>query len=73
MEMLKKEADFKMLQAQIQSHFLYNTLETMRMMTRSNKDYKVAEMALSLGNLFRYSLSKSEHTKLRDELEHVNA
>lgn len=72
-EMLKKEADFKMLQAQIQPHFLYNTLETMRMLARSNKDYKVAEMALSLGNLFRYSLSKSEHTTLRDELDHVSA
>ncbi|WP_235441369.1 sensor histidine kinase [Paenibacillus sp. IHB B 3415] len=71
-EMLKKEADFKMLQAQIQPHFLYNTLETMRMLARSNKDYKVAEMALSLGNLFRYSLSKSEHTTLRDELDHVS-
>ncbi|MRN56607.1 sensor histidine kinase [Paenibacillus monticola] len=72
-EMLKNEADFKMLQAQIQPHFLYNTLETMRMLARSNKDYKVAEMAFSLGNLFRYSLSKSDHTTLRDELDHVNA
>jgi two-component system, sensor histidine kinase YesM len=72
-EMLKKEADFKMLQAQIQPHFLYNTLETMRMLARSNKDYKVAEMALSLGNLFQYSLSKSDDTTLKDELDHVSA
>ncbi|WP_158602225.1 sensor histidine kinase [Cohnella endophytica] len=72
-ELLKKEADFKMLQAQIQPHFLYNTLETMRMLARSNKDYIVADMALSLGNLLRYSLTKGNDTTLREELEHVKA
>ncbi|MGO4541616.1 sensor histidine kinase [Paenibacillus sp. 2TAB19] len=72
-ELLKKDADFKMLQAQIQPHFLYNTLETMRMLARSNKDYTVAEMAYSLGNLLRYSLSQSDDTTLGEELEHVKA
>ncbi|MBW5446461.1 HAMP domain-containing protein [Cohnella sp. CFH 77786] len=72
-ELLKKEADFKMLQAQIQPHFLYNTLETMRMLARANKDHQVAEMALSLGNLLRYSLSNSRDTTLREELDHVRA
>ena len=73
-ELLKKEADFKMLQAQIQPHFLYNTLETMRMLARSNNDHKVAEMAFSLGNLLRYSLSKNnQDTTLAEELEQVRA
>ncbi|NMO94910.1 sensor histidine kinase [Paenibacillus lemnae] len=72
-ELLKKDADFKMLQAQIQPHFLYNTLETMRMLARSNKDHKVADMAYSLGNLLRYSLSQSDHTTLQEELQHVKA
>lgn len=72
-ELLKKEADFKMLQAQIQPHFLYNTLETMRMLARANNDDKVAEMAFSLGNLLRYSLSKNNDTTLKEELEHVQA
>ncbi|WP_199619332.1 sensor histidine kinase [Paenibacillus alkalitolerans] len=72
-ELLKKEADFKMLQAQIQPHFLYNTLETMRMLARSNRDYKVADMAYSLGNLLRYSLSKNDDTTLEEELENVRA
>lgn len=70
-ELLKKEADFKMLQAQIQPHFLYNTLETMRMLARSNKDYQVAEMAYSLGKLLRYSLTKTNDTTLREEIDHV--
>ncbi|WP_168120557.1 sensor histidine kinase [Paenibacillus sp. HB172176] len=72
-ELLKKDADFKMLQAQIQPHFLYNTLETMRMLARSNKDYKVADMAYSLGNLLRYSLTQTNDTTLQEELEHVKA
>ncbi|KRE39700.1 sensor histidine kinase [Paenibacillus sp. Soil522] len=72
-ELLKKEADFKMLQAQIQPHFLYNTLETMRMLARSNQDHKVAEMALSLGNLLRYSLSQNNDTTLKEEVEHVRS
>ncbi|XEC96724.1 sensor histidine kinase [Paenibacillus tarimensis] len=72
-ELLKKEADFKMLQAQIQPHFLYNTLETMRMLARSNHDHKVAEMAFSLGNLLRYSLSKTDDTTLKEEVEHVRS
>lgn len=72
-ELLKKEADFKMLQAQIQPHFLYNTLETMRMLARGNNDHTVAEMAFSLANILRYSLSKGNDTTLQDELENVRA
>lgn len=71
-ELMKKEADFKMLQAQINPHFLYNTLETMRMHAEQNDDPDVAEMACSLGKLLRYSLSKSENeTSLLSEIEHV--
>jgi len=71
-ELMKKEADFRMLQAQIKPHFLYNTLEAMRMQAAMNEDREVAEMASSLGNLLRYSLSGSEKaTLLRDEIEHV--
>ncbi|MEX1029714.1 MAG: sensor histidine kinase [Paenibacillaceae bacterium] len=71
-ELMKKEADFKMLQAQIKPHFLYNTLEAMRMQAEMNEDAEVAEMASSLGSLLRYSLSKSEdETTLRYEIEHI--
>lgn len=70
-ELLKKEAEFQMLQAQIQPHFLYNTLETMRMLARANGDSTVADMAYSLGDLLRYSLSKQDDTTLQDELNNV--
>ncbi|WP_339233699.1 sensor histidine kinase [Paenibacillus sp. FSL R5-0517] len=70
-ELLKKEAEFRMLQAQIQPHFLYNTLETIRMLARSDRGTLVAEIALSLGKLLRYSLSSRNDAILRDEYDHV--
>lgn len=70
-ERLKKEADFKMLQAQIHPHFLYNTLETMRMLARKEKANTVSEMAFSLGSLLRYSLSRRDVVTLADELDNA--
>ncbi|NOU98874.1 HAMP domain-containing protein [Paenibacillus sp. LMG 31457] len=71
-EMLRKESAYQMMQAQIKPHFLYNTLESIRMIAESNDDPEAAEMSYTLGKLFRYSLSgtKSE-TYLQEELENV--
>lgn len=70
-ELLKREAEFRMLQAQIQPHFLYNTLETIRMLARSGRGQVVADMALALGNMLRYSLSSKSDAIFREEYEHV--
>jgi len=71
-EMLKKEAEIKMLHAQIKPHFLYNTLETMRMMALVKNETDLAEVASSLGNLLRYSLVKNkDEATLSQELENV--
>jgi two-component system sensor histidine kinase YesM len=71
-ELLRKEAEIKMLQAQIKPHFLYNTLETMRMMALMKGQKDLADVAFTLGNLLRYSLSKKEdETTLLDELDNV--
>ncbi|MFD2328052.1 sensor histidine kinase [Cohnella sp. GCM10020058] len=71
-EMLKKEAEIKMLHAQIKPHFLYNTLETMRMMALVKQETELAEVASSLGNLLRYSLVKNkDEATLSQELENV--
>jgi len=72
-ERLKNEANFKMLQAQIHPHFLYNTLETMRMLARGDGNKTLADMAYSLGRLLRYSLSNNSDTTLQEELEHVRS
>lgn len=71
-ELLKKEAEIKMLQAQIKPHFLYNTLETMRMMAVMKNENELAEVAFTLGNLIRYSLAKAgDETTLQREIENV--
>ncbi len=69
-ELLRKEAAYKVLQAQIKPHFLYNTLETIRMLAETNEDREVADITFSFGKLMRYSLSnENEETKLSDEIK----
>ncbi|MEK5466268.1 sensor histidine kinase [Paenibacillus sp. FSL P2-0089] len=71
-ELRNKEAAYKVLQAQIKPHFLYNTLETIRMLAESNNDKEVAEISYWFGKLMRYSLSaQDDHTVLSQELETV--
>ncbi|MDQ8738140.1 histidine kinase [Paenibacillus sp. LHD-38] len=71
-ELLRKEADYKVLEAQIRPHFLYNTLESIRMMAEVNDALEVADFTHSFGKLIRYSLSNDRsETTLKDELEHV--
>ncbi|MFD0692996.1 sensor histidine kinase [Paenibacillus sp. GCM10027628] len=71
-EMLRKEAAYHMMQAQIKPHFLYNTLESIRMIAEANDDTEAADMSYTLGKLFRYSLSGTrDETSLREEVENV--
>jgi len=59
------------LQAQINPHFLYNTLETIRFMI-SMKDGRAVEMVKLLAKLFRISIGNEEpYVTFRKELEHV--
>lgn len=72
-EIEKKEANLQALQNQINPHFLYNTLEVIRSMSISGKSEEIGEVALRLGNLFRYNLSGSniEFVSVEQELEHI--
>ncbi|WP_274652124.1 cache domain-containing sensor histidine kinase [Paenibacillus humicola] len=71
-EALRKEAAYRALQAQVKPHFLYNTLETIRMMAVANNVPEVAGIAFSFGQLMRYSLSSAnQETKLKQEIEMV--
>lgn len=71
-ELRNKEAAYKVLQAQIKPHFLYNTLETIRMLAESNNDKEVADISFWFGKLMRYSLSsEGDRTVLASEIETV--
>ena len=72
-ELRNKEAEYQVLQAQIKPHFLYNTLETIRMVAETNNDKEVADISFWFGKLMRYSLSSaSEETVLAKEIEMVS-
>lgn len=55
-EKAQKDAELKALQAQINPHFLFNTLESMRMQCEIDRYYKVENGLASLGKLLRYTL-----------------
>jgi len=68
----KKEAELKAFQAQINPHFLYNTLDTIYWMSRMEKAYETSELVQALSKLFRLSLNSGrEITTVRDEVEHL--
>ncbi len=52
----QKDAEFKMLASQINPHFLYNTLETIRMRARKSKQYDIEELVKMLAKIMRSTL-----------------
>ncbi len=70
-EILKK-AELKALQAQINPHFLYNTLDTIVWMAQDNKVNQVIDIVQALSNFFRIALSKGEDwITIAQEIEHI--
>ncbi|MEK5235783.1 sensor histidine kinase [Paenibacillus sp. FSL L8-0470] len=68
----KKEAELQALQSQINPHFIYNTLESIRMTAELNDDVEAADMISILGKLLRYSTSElTGKTTMKQELLYV--
>lgn len=55
-ELAVNQAEYKALQAQINPHFLYNTLDTMSSIAQLRDCDEISELCQSLSNIFRYSL-----------------
>jgi two-component system sensor histidine kinase YesM len=71
-EKRKQLADMRALQSQINPHFIYNTLESIRMLAEINDDPQVAKLTYLLGTQLRYSIVRGEETvTIAQELEHV--
>lgn len=69
-----KKSELKALQAQINPHFLYNTLDTIVWMAEANKSEQVIEIVEALSKFFRITLSKGKDwISIRDEIEHVRS
>lgn len=66
------DAQMKSLEARINSHFLFNTLESINSMAEIDGNENIATMSLALGNMFRYAIkTPSEIVTLEDEVRHV--
>lgn len=70
----QKEAELKALQAQVNPHFLYNTLDTIYWMSRMENAQETSDLVKALARLFRLSLNKgNEFTTVKKELEHLES
>lgn len=72
-KLITLDSQMKSLEAQINSHFLYNTLESINSIAEIEEIESISIMSMALGNMFRYSIkTKSELVTIADELQHVN-
>ena len=69
-----RNAEFKLLQAQINPHFLYNTLDTIVWLAEDHEDSKVISMTNNLSEFFRTSLSKGRDViSIGEEKNHIES
>ena len=66
----QKNAELTALQSQINPHFLYNTLEAIRMNAVSYGDHETGEMIYILSQLFRSSIKGDHVIKIKDEIKY---
>lgn len=71
-EEIRKKSELKALQAQINPHFLYNTLDAIVWMAEANRTTDVVRITKALSGFFRTALSKGrEWITLGEEREHI--
>jgi two-component system sensor histidine kinase YesM len=71
-EVLVKDSEFRALQNQIDAHFLYNVLESIKMMAEIQEMYEISDSVTALGNLLRYNLKRNvKSVALKDEIDHI--
>lgn len=73
-EAVKRQRELDALQAKINPHFLYNTLDSVVWMAESGNSHGVVKMVTSLASLFRISIAKGHDIiTLKEELSHVRS
>lgn len=71
-QILAKNSEIRALQNQINAHFIYNVLESIKMMAEVDEKYDISNAVTALGKLLRYSMrwTKSRAT-VGEEIEYV--
>ncbi len=73
-ELKAKDAELRALQAQINPHFLYNTLDSINLYAVKHNVPVISEMISSLSNFFRYGLCKGKPIiTIEEEIKHMES
>ena len=71
-ELLAKDSEIRALQNQINAHFIYNVLESIKMMAEIEEKYEISDAITALGRLLRYSMKwVSGNVTVREEIEYI--
>lgn len=71
-ELLVKNSEIRALQNQINAHFIYNVLESIKMMAEIEEKFEISDAITALGNLLRYSMRwASGNVTIGEELEYI--
>ncbi len=71
-EILIKNSEIRALQNQINTHFIYNVLESIKMMAEIDEEYAISDAITSLGKLLRYSMKwTGGNVLVREEREYI--
>ncbi len=70
----KKDAEFRILEEQINPHFLYNTLDMINWIAYEKKEKKICHIISALSDFYRLGLNAGRHIyTIREEIRHVKA
>jgi two-component system sensor histidine kinase YesM len=67
-DLAKKEAEFRALQSRINPHFLYNTLDCIRVIAYTSHVQEIVSITTAMAQMFRYAISKDNAVTVAEEL-----
>ncbi|MCC3357895.1 sensor histidine kinase [Bacillus sp. REN16] len=73
-EILRSRSELKALQAQINPHFLFNTLDALHWSLEEKNEDELSEVVIAMSDLFRYTITKEtddDWVYIKDEIKHI--
>lgn len=72
-QILLQDTKYKMLRAQINPHFLYNTLNVINWMVKAKRNEEAGKMIVELGAILHYSFAQNPYATIREEVDMVKS
>lgn len=69
LEVLQAQTEFKMLEQQMNPHFLFNTLECVNLLAIRSGEERISKIVKSLSMILRYAISRETKVKVRREIQ----